>query len=235
MRVAEKFEESHLSSPEVAPLVENAKFYYVEGYFLTHGAESALYLSSVSAASGKVNFIFHQHQSATNLKNHLQTFVMNLSAPFIPQFFTKQLQNIIPYTDVIIGNESEAAAWASATGLSDVKNLSEIARSIAILPKSNPSRRRIVIFTQGAHQTVMVTSDKPDAPKTFPVESLAEAQIVDTNGAGDAFAGGFLGALISGETIDDCVLAGHALARACVQQVSSLIFLNANQDYNHDL
>jgi len=200
LRVAEKFETSHLSSPEVAPLVENAKFYYIEGYFLTHGVESALELSSKSAAAGK-------------------TFVMNFSAPFIPQFFTKQLQDIIPHTDVIIGNEAEAEAWASATGLPDVKDLSAIARSIALFPKSNPSRPRTVIFTQGANDTVVATSDKPDLKKTFPVVLLNNDQIVDTNGAGDAFAGGFLGALVSGKNFDDSVLAGHALARACVQQV----------------
>jgi hypothetical protein len=54
LRVAEKFEKSHLSSPEVASLITDAKFYYVEGYFLTHGVESAVELSSKSAAAGKV-------------------------------------------------------------------------------------------------------------------------------------------------------------------------------------
>lgn len=43
---------------------------------------------------------------------------------------------------------------------------------------------------------------------------------MDTNGAGDAFAGGFIGAYVLGKNIDDCVLAGHALASMCVQQVS---------------
>ena len=145
---------------------------------------------------------------------------MNFSAPFIPQFFTKQLQKILPYTDVVIGNESEAEAWANANGLPDAKNLPAIARSIALLPKSN-SRPRTVIFTQGAHQTVAVTSDEPDSPKTFPVEPLADGQIMDTNGAGDAFAGGFLGALVSDKNLDNSILAGHSLARACVQQVST--------------
>jgi adenosine kinase len=54
LRVAEKFEKSHLSTPEVAPLIKDASFFYVEGYFLTHGVESALELSSKSAAAGKV-------------------------------------------------------------------------------------------------------------------------------------------------------------------------------------
>jgi adenosine kinase len=127
----------------------------------------------------------------------------------------------MPYTDVIIGNESEAEAWASAIGLPDVKDLPKIARSIALLSKSNNSRPRTVIFTQGAQNTVVVTSDKPDSPKLFPVNQLRDDQIVDTNGAGDAFAGGFVGALVAGKTIDESILAGHALARAGVQQVSS--------------
>ena len=66
-----------------------------------------------------------------------------------------------------------------------------------------------------------VTSDKPDSSNTYPVDLLGNDQIVDTNGAGDAFAGGFLGALIAGNSLDNSVLAGHALARACVQQVRS--------------
>ena len=167
----------------------------------------------------RFDFILYQPEF---LKNELyQTFVLNFSAPFIAKFFTKQLQDVLTYTDVIIGNESEAEAWASVTGLPDVKDLPGIARSIALLPRSNPSRLRIVIFTQGAQQIVVVTSYDPDSPKWYPVEPLTDSQIVDTNAAGDAFAGGFVGALVTGKNLDESILAGHALASACVQQVSS--------------
>ena len=54
LRVAEEFDKSHLLSPEVAPLVDCVKVCYMDGYFLTHGLESALYLSSKFAAAGKV-------------------------------------------------------------------------------------------------------------------------------------------------------------------------------------
>ena len=148
---------------------------------------------------------------------------MNFSAPFIPRLFTKQLQDVLLYTDIIIGNEAEAEAWASATGSPDLqqRDLPEIARSIALLPKSNPSHPRIVIFTQGARETVMVTSDEPNNSQLFPVNPLRDDQIVDTNGAGDAFAGGFVGALVAGKNLGESILAGHALACACVQQVSA--------------
>lgn len=39
---------------------------------------------------------------------------MNLSAPFIAQFFKSQVDEILPYIDVLIGNEAEAAAFAES-------------------------------------------------------------------------------------------------------------------------
>ncbi|CAK5283222.1 unnamed protein product [Mycena citricolor] len=200
LRVAEKFEKSHLTSELVAPLVDGAKVFYVEGYFLTHGTESIVYLSQKASAQSKI-------------------FAINFSAPFIPQFFGAALQQILPFCDLVIGNESEAETWASANGLADPKDLPAVAKAIALLPKSNPSRPRTVVITQGADSTILVSSATPDSPKIYPVTKLADAEIVDTNGAGDAFAGGFLGALVAGKSIDECVEAGHKLGSMCVQQV----------------
>lgn len=200
LRAAEKFEQSHLSSEKVAPLIEAAKFFYVEGYFLTHGTASALELSGKAAAAAK-------------------TFVLNLSAPFIPQFFGAQLQQILPHVDVLIGNEAEAEAWATANGVSDPKDLALVAKTIVGLPKTNTSRPRTVVFTQGADSTLVVTSDKPDEPKLYQVHALSNEQIVDTNGAGDAFAGGFVGALVAGKSLNEAVEAGHKMGAMCVQEV----------------
>lgn len=58
------------------------------------------------------------------------------------------------------------------------------------------------------------------------MNALKDEEIVDTNGAGDAFAGGFLGALVAGKDLEKSVLAGHALARACVQQVAPFLYLS---------
>ena len=132
-----------------------------------------------------------------------------------------QLQQIIPYCDIIIGNEAEAEAWASATG-SPEKDLGEIAKALATQPKANPSRPRTVIITHGPKSTTVVTSDDAATAKVFPVHPLADAEIVDTNGAGDAFAGGFLGAYVAGKTLEESVEAGHKMGAMCVQQVCVL-------------
>ena len=54
LRAAEMFDVSHLSSPDILPLVEGAKAYYVGGFFLTHGVKSALEIAQKAANAGKV-------------------------------------------------------------------------------------------------------------------------------------------------------------------------------------
>ena len=54
LRAAELFDKAHLASPEVAPLIDAAKVYYVEGFFLTHGSEATLELSKRSSEASKV-------------------------------------------------------------------------------------------------------------------------------------------------------------------------------------
>jgi adenosine kinase len=149
-----------------------------------------------------------------------QTFALNLSAPFIPQFFGEQLSHSLAYCDIVIGNESEAEAWATATGQPDPKNITAIAKALTALPRLGSSRPRVVVITQGAQSTILVSSDEPENAKIFPVQVLTSDEIVDTNAAGDAFAGGFLGALVAGKSIDEAVIAGHKLAAICVKQVS---------------
>ncbi|ODN96575.1 adenosine kinase [Cryptococcus wingfieldii CBS 7118] len=219
LRAAEEFTPSHLSTPEVAKLIDGAKYFYIGGFFLTHGVESALEIAKTAASKGKI-------------------VVLNLSAPFIPQFFKVQLEALLPHVDVLIGNESEAASYATATGMSDAP-VKEIAAALAALPKTNSSRPRVVVITQGADSTLVASSSpsgsagnlslSDENPKTYPVSKLSDDQIVDTNGAGDMFAGGFLGALAQGKTLDESIEIGHKLGQMCVGQIGpKLVYPRVN-------
>jgi sugar/nucleoside kinase (ribokinase family) len=80
------------------------------------------------------------------------------------------------------------------------------------------------VITHGAESTVVASSSSSTTslspnPKTFPVTKLADSAIVDTNGAGDAFAGGFVGALVLGKSVDEAVEVGHRMGAICVGQV----------------
>lgn len=48
---------------------------------------------------------------------------MSLSAPFIPIAFKDALDKTEPYWDYLVGNESEAQAWAQSHGLEVMSHL----------------------------------------------------------------------------------------------------------------
>ena len=58
-----------------------------------------------------------------------------------------------------------------------------------------------------------------DSHQVYDVPKLSDSQIVDTNGAGDAFAGGFVGALTAGKGVDEAIEAGHKMGQMCVGQI----------------
>ncbi|KAJ3083481.1 adenosine kinase [Quaeritorhiza haematococci] len=185
----------HLKKPEIWALVENADYYYVGGYFLTVSPDSAVAIAKHAAEKNK-------------------RFTMNLSAPFIPQFFGKQVDELTPYADIIFGNETEAAAFAEAHNFGTT-DLHEIALKMAALPKVNTSRPRVVVITHGAEPTVVASEGKVT---TFNIIPVAKEEIVDTNGAGDAFCGGFMSQYVQGKPIEVAISAGHYVASIVIRR-----------------
>ena len=82
------------------------------------------------------------------MTQNFQIYSINLSAPFISQFFKDQLHRILPYCDYIFGNETEAAAYAEHNGLGADMDIKDIAKAISKLDKVNTERPRTVVFTQ---------------------------------------------------------------------------------------
>jgi adenosine kinase len=52
---AEKFERSHLDTEEAKELIKKAKYFYMGGFFLTHGVESGLELAKTAVKDGQVS------------------------------------------------------------------------------------------------------------------------------------------------------------------------------------
>jgi adenosine kinase len=201
LAAANHFTPQHLDLPENWKFVENATHYYIGGFHLTVSVDAIVKLGKHAAENGKV-------------------FTLNLSAPFIPQFFKDALDTSVPYCDFIIANESEAAAYAESHDIAS-KDVVEIAKALAKLPKANDSPRTVV-FTQGTEPTVTVTYNFKTSEyevQQYPVHVLDNAKIVDTNGAGDAFASGFVASLVQGKSIADSVDVGQWAASVSIQQV----------------
>ena len=129
--------------------------------------------------------------------------------------FKKVLADALPYVDFLFGNETEAAAFAESEGWGADLDAAEIALRISRLPKANGARGRTVVITQGASPTVIATAGRVQA---FPVIALPADKLVDTNGAGDAFVGGFLSQLVAGKPVAECVRAGNYAANVIIQR-----------------
>ncbi|XP_073209262.1 adenosine kinase isoform X8 [Lepidochelys kempii] len=109
---------------------------------------------------------------------------------------------------------AEAASLAREQGF-ETEDIKEIAQKAQALPKVNPKRQRIVVFTQGKDDTVMATENEVTA---FPVLDSDQSEIIDTNGAGDAFVGGFLSQLVYDRLLTECIRAGHYAASVIIKR-----------------
>lgn len=194
LAAANNFNVSHLDTEEARQIVEAAKFYYIAGFFLTVSTDSIDRVGQHAAAEGK-------------------TLLMNLSAPFLVEFFKDQMEAALPYCDYVFGNESEAEKLGEVRGWGS--DLPTIARKLSMLPKASGMRPRIVVFTQGAEATIVARQGEV---LTFAVDPLPAELLVDTNGAGDAFVGGFLSQLVQGKDLGECVRAGHWSSRVIIQR-----------------
>merc|ERR1712195_211590 len=74
--------------------------------------------------------------------------------------------------------------------------------------------KRTVVVTQGKDPTIVAQNG---FTKEFAITALAQDKVVDTNGAGDAYVGGFLAALTKGKAVADCCKAGAYSAGVIVQ------------------
>ena len=193
---ANDFEPTHLAKPEIAALVEKAQFVYISSFFITASQESVQQVAKLAAEKNKV-------------------FALNLAAPFLMQFFADNMNANLPYCDYIFGNESEAVAFAEMMKW-ETTDIVEIATKISQLPgKVNTARPRIAVITQGADPTVIATDGNA---VQFPVPAVPKEEIVDTNGAGDSFVGGFLSQLIQGKDVKECVRAGNWAASLVIRR-----------------
>lgn len=195
LAAANNFTVDHLTTAENEKYLQGAEYFYISGFFLTVSVESIVTVAKRALAQDRL-------------------FMMNLSAPFIPQFFKENLDQVFPYIDIIFGNETEALAFAEKQELG-TEDLKEIGLKMSALPKQNSARGRVVIITQGSDPVLLIQDGKITE---YPVEKLASEQIVDTNGAGDAFVGGFLAQLVQKESYETCIKCGIWAARQIIQR-----------------
>jgi adenosine kinase len=196
LNAANNYKATHCQKPENWKIVEGAKIVYSAGFFATVSPE-AIKLASREKAKGD------------------GIYCMNLSAPFLMQVppFKAVFNETMPYVDFLFGNETEARTWAQVEGW-ETEDVEFIATRLSLIPSAK-GRKRTVVITQGCEDTVVCVNG---ICKKYPVIVLPKEKLVDTNGAGDSYVGGFLAGLVKGLPIEACCKAGAYAASVIVQR-----------------
>lgn len=187
---------NHIKSKEVLDLIHKSDIYYCEGF----------YLNTVSSPQNVL--LVGEHCLEKN-----KCLAFNLSAPYLCHIFKDRWNELMPYIDILFGSRIDAEAFAEVQGW-DSKDMKSIMMMIADLPKRNALRPRLVVITGGSQETFVATKESFATYK--PLHVPAE-EIVDTNGAGDSFVGGFLSQYAIGLPIERCVHAGHLAAAEVIR------------------
>mmetsp|Transcript_29809 Transcript_29809/g.85553 ORF Transcript_29809/g.85553 Transcript_29809/m.85553 type:complete len:342 (-) Transcript_29809:28-1053(-) len=196
LAAANNYKAEHLQAPEHWKILTEAKIIYSAGFFITVSPESIKLASEEAMKTGAL-------------------YCMNLSAEFICQVppFRKVLNETLPLVDILFGNETEAAAFAGGEEGWDPKDIVDVAKRLSLIP-TNKKQPRTVVITQGKDPTLVAVNGEVTE---HPIIPLPKEQLVDTNGAGDSYVGGFLAGLSKGLPLDKCCKAGAHAASIIVQ------------------
>lgn len=207
LNAANNYKASHCQAKDNWSIVQGAKVIYSAGFFVTVSPESIKLASQEAAKNGAL-------------------YCMNLSAPFLMQVppFKACFVETMPYVDFLFGNETEARTWAETEGW-ESDDIKFIATRLSLIPMAKSRKRnaegkpvpsyRTVVITQGSEPTIVAVNGHVSE---HPIIVLPKEKLVDTNGAGDAYVGGFLAGLVNNLPVERCCKSGAYAASVIVQR-----------------
>ena len=145
----------------------------------------------------------------------------NLPCTFFIDNYLDDIIDLVGYADIVFSNEHEAVHFCKKLGLDGSRPLNEIVEDLAKIQKKNTNKNRVFVITDGANPAWVCEynfkENKVEYCNSFPVAPLDPKLIIDTKGAGDSFAGGFLSQYVNGKSLEECMKAGHWAASQIIQ------------------
>ena len=142
--------------------------------------------------------------------------ILTLSAMFIVQYHYDKLMEIANKCDMIVANIKEAELLSGVKG----GNPKEVFD--AIFKKLSP-RDRLLVITAGSQGVYCAKYNYKRNQLDFIFQYFANKinndEIVDLNGAGDSFLGGFLSECLKGSSLYDCCRIGTEAASVILRNV----------------
>ncbi len=119
------------------------------------------------------------------------------------QLDLKDIEEVLPLIDYLFPNENEAGQF---TGEGDYEQMAKKIKAMGV---------KNVIVKTGAKGCVVCSDDACFSKPALPVE------VVDTTGAGDNFAAGFIGGLLQDKDLEACVDAGLRQAAESISHMGA--------------
>ncbi len=114
----------------------------------------------------------------------------------------KDIKQVLPYIDYFLANEEEISML---TGTKDPFESAD---------RFIEEGASCIVIKRGVNGCIIKTESELHDIPAFPVK-----KVIDTTGAGDGFAAGFLYGLSEGFSIEDCGIVGNALASCIIEKV----------------
>jgi adenosine kinase len=152
-----------------------------------------------------------------NFQERKKPIVFTLSAVFVIELYYDSILEVAKFSDIIFCNKEEAECFSRKDKNTDLEEISlEMHRLL------DSKKDRIIIITCGedpVFASIYSAENKKvdfyiNAPSKIPNE-----EIIDTNGCGDSFVGGFLAKFIQNESIEECLKAGNWASSVIIRNI----------------
>lgn len=192
----------HFMSEAVQRAVKRAHLYYAEGFFL----------NTASSPDGLLSVALHSYKKK-------KVFCLNLNAPYICTACKEHIDLLMPYINILFGNGEDILAYAAVTWpeeFAGASNSLELVSSAVVRLCAIPSRvgNRLVVATRGTESTCVGFNG---SVTMVAVPAMEPDDIVDLNGAGDSFVGGFIAQYLLSKDAVLSTQVGHATAQNCIR------------------
>lgn len=163
-------------------------------------------------------------------KNENKFIILTLSAVFMVTVHYDKILEIAQYADMIVGNMEEIQALVGSKGESK-KEIFEKAHKL-LTPKE-----RVFVITDGVNGVYVSSFNYKRGKLEFILQSyplmIKNEEIVDLNGAGDAFLGGFLSQFMKGCSLNSCCRAGNDASHIILQNVGCTFPKNKKIEFDN--
>ena len=156
--------------------------------------------------------------------------ILTLSDQYMVEFHNDKILEIANVSNIIVGSFSAGEILADGKG----KNMQETFEKIH--KKLSPKNRLLVITggCQGAFCSLFnYQKNKLEfLLQDFP-QQIKSSDIIDSNGAGDAFFGGFLSQLMQGKSLLACCRCGNEIAKVVLKNIGCTFPINTKLSFNY--